>query len=115
MDAFETACGQNEPTMIQLHHRRPTTRTCPHCGCREGNRCHTTLGACFWLDGSDLCGACLFPRIRLRGPLVAATTHDLTDSPLTVGALCRDARCGDVDTIRWSWAVYGREVRARYT
>jgi hypothetical protein len=88
-------------------------RRCSKCDCTAGNTCLTTAGSCFWLDGSDLCGACLFPRIRLRGPLAGDPSFDAAGVPLTVNELCYDARAADPESMRWFWAVYGREVRLR--
>lgn len=88
-------------------------RRCSKCACTQGNCCTTTLGECFWLAGSTLCGACLFPKIRLHGPLAGDGGLEGPDGPLTVDELCADARIGDPEAIRWFWGVYGREVRER--
>jgi hypothetical protein len=89
------------------------SRTCSACGCARGNTCLTTLGECFWLDGTSLCGACLFPKIRLHGPLAGDAILDGPEWPLTLNELCIDARVADPDSIRWFWGVYGREVRGQ--
>jgi hypothetical protein len=88
-------------------------RRCSNCNCTPGNTCLTTLGECFWLAGTPLCGGCLFPKIRLHGPLTGDGSFDGPDGPLTMNELCADARCGDPEAIRWFWGVYGREVRER--
>ena len=88
-------------------------RRCSNCSCTPGNSCLTTLGECFWLAGTALCGGCLFPTIRLHGPLNGDGAFDGPDGPLTVNELCADARHGDPEAIRWFWGVYGREVRER--
>jgi len=60
-----------------------------------------------------VCGACLFPKIRLHGPLDADGGLDGPGGPLNMNVLCADARSGDAEAIRWFWGVYGREVRRR--
>jgi hypothetical protein len=89
-------------------------RRCSKCACTPGNTCLTTFGDCFWLAGTDLCGACLFPKIRLHGPLAGDGIFDGPGGPLTVSGLCVDARVADPESIRWFWGVYGRELRARF-
>jgi hypothetical protein len=88
-------------------------RRCTQCGCTQGNACLTTFGGCFWLAGTTLCGACLFPKIRLHGPLTSDGELDEPGGPLCMDALCAGARRGDPESIRWFWGVYGREVRRR--
>jgi hypothetical protein len=88
-------------------------RRCSNCTCTPGNTCLTTHGSCFWLDGSDLCGGCLFPKIRLRGPLDGDLDYEAPEGPFTVNELCADARAADPESMRWFWAVYGRAVRER--
>jgi hypothetical protein len=100
------------PEMLNDAMLKPRPRTCPRCFC-EGASCSTTLGPCFWLAGEDLCGACLFPTIRLRDPRAAAARVERFEAPLTVRRLCSDAMVDDREAIRWFWAVYGRSVRDR--
>lgn len=99
--------------MSDLTPRTPVRR-CSNCPCTAGNTCLTTFGECFWLAGSDLCGGCMFPKIRLHGPLAGDGNLDGLECPLTVKELCADARIADPESIRWFWGVYGREVRARF-
>ena len=98
--------------MIECLPTTPQPR-CSDCACTRGNSCLTTLGECFWLAGSTLCGACLFPKIRIHGPLAGDGGLDGPEGPLTVDELCLDARSGDQEAVRWFWGVYGREVRER--
>jgi hypothetical protein len=71
------------------------------------------MGACFWLSGSDLCSACLFPAIRLSGPQIDDARTLTGDGPVTLAELCATARIGDPDQTRWMWAMYGKERAAR--
>lgn len=84
-------------------------RFCPQCTCTDDNACLTSMGPCFWLAGSDLCSACLFPAIRLSGPQIEEVRTIAPESPLTLVDLCQTARHGDADGTRWFWAVYGKE------
>jgi hypothetical protein len=112
LDEFWTlGVGRLHPMNHSLPNAAP--RRCSNCNCTPGNTCLTTLGECFWLSGSDLCGGCLFPKIRLHAPLAGDGTFDGPEGPLTMNELCADARRGDPEAIRWFWGVYGRKVRAR--
>lgn len=88
-------------------------RNCPQCTCSDDNACLTTRGACSWVDGSDLCSACLFPSIFLSGPQIDEARTLAPEGPLTVGTLCQDALTTDGENVRWFWGVYGRELRLR--
>jgi hypothetical protein len=88
-------------------------KRCPRCTCTDENACVTIWGACTWLVRTDLCSACLFPTIRLSGPQVEDARTISPEGPLTLDVLCLGARAGDADSVRWFWAVYGRELRLR--
>ena len=75
MDVFWTLGVRRLPPMNASLPNVPVRR-CSSWNCTPGNTCLTTLGECFWLAGSPLCGGSMFPLIRLHGPLAGDATID---------------------------------------